>query len=172
MTERILVAFDESPQATGALRRTLERSPEAEIHVLHVTDPREWMGSDGMGSGYYSEAAFERARESAEALLEEAERIAGEYDTTVTTATREGRAASAVVEYAEEHDVDHVVLGSHGRTGLSRFLLGSVAETVARRSPVSVTIVRETGRADDQEDDRGDDPETDGRAGRSSAGED
>jgi nucleotide-binding universal stress UspA family protein len=46
------------------------------------------------------------------------------------------------VDYAAEHDIDHIVVGSHGRTGASRILLGSVAETVARRSPVPVTIVR------------------------------
>jgi len=44
--------------------------------------------------------------------------------------------------YAEDLDVDHIVMDSHGRSGASRVLLGSVAETVTRRSPVSVTIVR------------------------------
>ena len=47
-----------------------------------------------------------------------------------------------IVEYVETHDVDHVVIGSHGRKGLSRVLLGSVAELVVRRSPVPVTVVR------------------------------
>ena len=44
--------------------------------------------------------------------------------------------------YAEENDIDHIVVGSHGRGGVSRMLLGSVAETVARRSSVPVTIIR------------------------------
>jgi nucleotide-binding universal stress UspA family protein len=47
-----------------------------------------------------------------------------------------------IVTYADENDVDHVVLGSHGRKGLTRVLLGSVAEAVVRRSPVPVTVVR------------------------------
>jgi len=143
MTQRVLVAFDESPQAHAALRRTLTTYPEAEITVLHVNDPREWVYGDAMGGGYYSEEAFEKARESAEELLSEAKTLAEEYDRDVTTTTEMGQAATTIVTYAEENDIDHIVLGSHGRTGLSRFLLGSVAETVARRSPVSVTITRE-----------------------------
>jgi nucleotide-binding universal stress UspA family protein len=143
MAPRILVAFDESPQAIAALRHALSTYPDAELHVLHVTDPREWSGMDASGGGFYSAEMYERARESAGELLEEAASIAAEYDAEVTTVTQEGRADRAIVRYAEEHDVDHVVLGSHGRRGFSRFLLGSVAERVARRSPGSVTIIRE-----------------------------
>lgn len=150
MAERILVAFDESPQARAALRRALSTYEGADIDVLHVTDPREWVYTDAMG-GYYSEAAFEAARDSAEELSSEAEAVARDYDADVTTATETGRPADAIVEYAAGNDIDHIVLGSHGRTGLSRFLLGSVAETVARRSPVSVTIVRESDPDPDRE---------------------
>ncbi|SER87479.1 universal stress protein [Natrinema salaciae] len=142
MASRILVALDESPQARAAFRHALSTYPDAEIHVLHVNDPREWSSSDGMG-GFYSEDAYERTQQSAEQLLDEAAEIAREYDAAVTTNTTVGKAAPGIVRYAEEHDVDHIVLGSHGRRGLSRFLLGSVAERVARRSPGSVTIVRE-----------------------------
>ncbi|MFB6177175.1 MAG: universal stress protein, partial [Halobaculum sp.] len=60
----------------------------------------------------------------------------------VETDTAVGRPASAIVEYAETNEVDHLVLGSHGRTGVSRLLLGSNAEKVVRRSPVPVTVVR------------------------------
>lgn len=146
MPPQVLVAFDESPQAHAALRHALSSYAEAEISVIHVSDPREWVYGDAMG-GYYSEDAFERARESAEELLSEAEAIAAEYDEEITTAIELGQAANTIVEYAAANDVDHIVLGSHGRTGLSRFLLGSVAETVTRRSPVSVTIIREENPA-------------------------
>ncbi|QLG49048.1 universal stress protein [Natrinema halophilum] len=150
MEPTILVAFDESPQATAALRHALSTYDDAEIHVLHVNDPREWSTGDGLDGFFYSEAAFEQSKESAESLLEEAEDIAQEYDTTVTTASQVGMVAETIVDYAEEHDIDHIVLGSHGRRGISRFLLGSVAERVARRSPGSVTIIREKNPVDDQ----------------------
>ncbi len=98
-----------------------------------------------MGGGYYSDEAFEQAQASADELVADAERFARERDRDIEIATEVGRPASTIVEYAEAHDVDLVVVGSHGRTGLSRFLLGSVAEAVATRSPVSVTIIREAG---------------------------
>ncbi|MFA9418444.1 universal stress protein [Natrinema sp. HArc-T2] len=147
MASRILVAFDESPQATAALHHALSTYTDAEIHVLHVSDPREWVSADGM-DGFYSETVYNQSQESAERLLEEATEVAEEYDTDLKTDTTVGTAASAIVRYAEEHDIDHIVLGSHGRRGLSRFLLGSVAERVVRRSPGSVTIIREEEPAD------------------------
>jgi nucleotide-binding universal stress UspA family protein len=140
MASRILVAFDESPQATAALRHALSTYRDADLHVLHVTDPREWTNMDAGGAGFYSQEMYEQARD---ALLERADSIAHEYGTEATTAIQEGRVANTIVRYAEEHDIDHIILGSHGRRGLSRFLLGSVAERVARRSPGSVTIIRE-----------------------------
>lgn len=141
MVQRVLVGYDESPQAEAALRHALETHPDAELHVLHVNDPGEWVFGDEMGA-FYSESAYEAAQESAEALLEEAADVAAEAGASAETAVETGRAGNAIVDYAEEHDVDHVVVGSHGRRGLSRFLLGSVAESVVRRSPVSVTVIR------------------------------
>ena len=140
--ERVLVAFDESPQATAALRHALSTYPDAEIHVVHVTDPQEWVYVDPYSGGYYSEEAYEVATESAEEVLAEAAAVAEQHDRTVETCSEVGPPAETLVEYAESHDVDHVVVGSHGRKGLTRVLLGSVAELVVRRSPVPVTVVR------------------------------
>ncbi|MFB6354248.1 MAG: universal stress protein [Halobacteriales archaeon] len=142
MSDRILVAYDESPQSRAALEHALSTYPEAEVTVLHVTDPREWIYPDELGGGYYADEAFERAQETAEDLLADAEALARDRGREVSTAGATGRPANTIVEYAEEHDVDHIVMGSHGRTGFSRILLGSVAESVVRRSPVSVTIIR------------------------------
>ncbi|MFD1562511.1 universal stress protein [Haloarchaeobius amylolyticus] len=147
MASRILVAFDESPQATAALHHALSTYTDAEIHVLHVRDPQEWVSADGL-NGFYSETAYTQSQESSERLLEEATKIAAEYNADLKTDTTVGTAAASIVRYAEDHDIDHIVLGSHGRRGLSRFLLGSVAERVARRSPGSVTIIREEQPAD------------------------
>jgi len=53
-----------------------------------------------------------------------------------------GRPTKVIVEYADDHDIDQIVMGSHGRSGMSRILLGSVAEIVVRRASVPVTVVR------------------------------
>ena len=145
MTQRVVVAYDESEQARAALHHTLTTHAGAEIHVLHVNDPREWMGTDDMG-GLYSEKALNQMQASATQLLDEARSIAKEHDVDITVSTANGRIASEIVQYVEENDVDHIVLGSHGRRGLARFLLGSVAERVVRRSPVSVTVIRKSDR--------------------------
>jgi nucleotide-binding universal stress UspA family protein len=53
-----------------------------------------------------------------------------------------GKPARAIVEYADDHDIDQIVMGSHGRSGVTRILLGSVAESVVRDSTVPVTVAR------------------------------
>ena len=150
MVSKVLVAFDESPQAHTALHHALSTYSDATITALHVTDPREWADLDGVGGAYFSKELLDQAQESAEDLMTEAEAIAKEYGKTISTATETGQPASSIVDYAEENGFDHIVLGSHGRSGISRFLLGSVAETVAERAHISVTIIREedTARSD------------------------
>ncbi|MDG5819569.1 universal stress protein, partial [Natronococcus sp. A-GB7] len=68
-------------------------------------------------------------------------RLAEEHGRRIETRVLEGQAADAILEYVVEAGVDEIVMGSEGRSGVSRMLLGSVAEKVARRSPVPVTIV-------------------------------
>lgn len=142
MDEHVLVGYDESTQAKAALRHALEKYPDAQITVIHVNDPREWMTDTDEFDGFYSEEMYERVQESAEKTLEQAEEFASEFDHEVETTTAMGRPAAEVVQFAEENDVDHIIVGSHGRRGISRFLLGSVAEKIVRRSPVPVTVIR------------------------------
>lgn len=147
MSNRVLVAFDESPQATAALEHAFERFPDAEITVVHVTDPSEWLYGDDFGGGYFADDAYETAKESADSLLAEVETMAEEAGREVSTISEAGSVPNTIVRVGETIDADHIVIGSHGRRGLSRFLLGSVAEMVARRAPVSVTIIRQPAPA-------------------------
>lgn len=141
MESRVLVPFDRSPQSDRALEYVLESFPDAEVTVLHVIDPSSyWYGNT---DGYvYADEINEWSRRRGEAVLESARETAAEYGRDVLTELETGAPARTINEYAKTHEVDHVVVGSHGRSGVSRVLLGSVAETVARRSPVPVTIVR------------------------------
>lgn len=80
------------------------------------------------------------AAERASAVLDPVvERI---EDVPVESVHEVGHPARVIVDYARREDIDHVVIGSHGREGVSRLLLGSVAEKVVRRSPVPITVVR------------------------------
>jgi len=138
----VLVAFDGSDPGVAALEFALREYPDADITVLTVVTPA-LSGGEGIG-GFpaSSEVRFEQAREEAEDRLDEARALADQAGVDVDTAVEVGRPASVIVEYADEHDAESVVLGSHGRDGLSRVLLGSVAEAVVRQSPVPVTVVR------------------------------
>ena len=142
MSTHVLVAFDESPQSESALRYALQTFSDATITVIHVNDPREWITDGDEFDTFYSEVSYERVKEAAEEVLEHAAEIAAEYDREIETEIATGKPSTEIVEYAEAEDADHIVVGSHGRTGLERFLIGSVAERVVRRSPVPVTVMR------------------------------
>ena len=139
---RILVPIDGSPQADTALEYVLEEFEDAEITVLNVIDPIEAGYTSQATVPGYSEEWFEQSKAAADELFEEAQATADDYGKTLETATEVGRPSRTIVNYAEESDVDQIVMGSHGRSGVSRILLGSVAENVVRRSPMPVTIVR------------------------------
>ncbi len=144
MAKRILVPVDESDRATDALEFALNEFPDATVIALHVLDPADMYGASGFEGGAmvnYDEL-HKQNRARGETLLEKFEAHAEERGETCETDIVVGSVARSVVDYAEENEVDQIVIGSHGRTGASRILLGSVAETVARRSPVPVTIVR------------------------------
>ena len=142
MANRLLVPVDGSDPADAALEFALEEYPDADITVLSVTDPTDV----GYGSIEAAPSTFEHLQESAEErtqqVLDEATARAAEHGVDVTTETVVGMPSRAIVEWAENNDVDSIVIGSHGRRGVTRVLLGSVAESVVRRSPVPVTVVR------------------------------
>ncbi|WP_256301357.1 universal stress protein [Haloarchaeobius salinus] len=144
MVDRILVPFDESEQARTALEHALTTHPDAEVVVLNVIDLMEAGYSapfDGGLPGYWEEW-YEQEEQAAEELLARAQEIADEYDAELETEVVVGRPARSINEYADENDIDQILIGSHGRTGVSRILLGSVAEAVVRRAHCPVTVVR------------------------------
>lgn len=142
--KHVLVPLDGSEPSWAALDHAAENYAGDRISVLHVVDPDP--GSYAGGGYYYDPKVLDRARERGEELCEDARerlREAGVLESIAfETAVEVGGVSRTILEYAETEDVDHVVVGSHGREGVSRILLGSVAETVARRAPVPVTIVR------------------------------
>ncbi|MFC7114968.1 universal stress protein [Natronoarchaeum sp. GCM10025703] len=139
MASRVLVALDGSEQAEAALEHAIEEHPEAELIAVHVIDILSGM----YGEHYVDYQSIREGQEQrAERILDDAVEIADNHDRELVTQILVGKPASGIIDATEEFDVDHVIVGSRGRSGVSRVLLGSVAETVARRSPVPVTIVR------------------------------
>ncbi|MFA9426229.1 universal stress protein [Natronorubrum sp. A-ect3] len=144
MVDHVLVPVDDSEQSMDALEFACTQYPEATVTALHVIDPGDFYGATGIeGSAMTNYEQIQKNHENwAENRLEEARKQAADFGVEIETDHMVGGISRSIVNYAEEHDVDHIAIGSHGRTGASRLLLGSVAEKVARRSPVPVTIVR------------------------------
>lgn len=139
MSKRVLVPMTHSEESEKALAHALSTFPDAEITVVHVINPNVHYGAEGY-VGY--EQIMQEEQRNAEELFEIATGIAAEHGATISTEQLTGHTPRRIVEYAEEHGFDQLVLGSRGRSGIPRLLLGSVAEAVTRRSPVPVTIVR------------------------------
>jgi nucleotide-binding universal stress UspA family protein len=142
MGERILVPFEGSPLSRRALERALVHHPDAEITTLYVLDPllavyeAETEGLPAANDWY------ERTAERAARVTAEAERLAADHGRGIETVVEPGRPARTILSVAAERGVDHIVIGSHGREGVSRLVLGSVAERVVRQAPIPVTVVR------------------------------
>lgn len=136
----VLVAFNDSEPAREALEFALEEHPGADVTVLHVINPYDT--SYGEAAHFGLESVLETRREEAEELFERAREVASDHEGDLETATAVGEPADETLSYLEENPIDRVYVGSHGRSGLSRVLLGSVAERIVRRAPVPVTIVR------------------------------
>lgn len=142
MVKRVLVPVDGSEQARAALEYAIEEFAEESVTILHVIDPREFNTYGGVEGWVDLDDLREQRQEQARRIVEKARERAEEHGLAVETEVVTGKDARAIIDYATEHGSEHIVMGSHGRSGISRVLLGSVAENVVRRSPVPVTIVR------------------------------
>lgn len=139
MESHVLVPFDGSKCAERGLERAIADHPDAAITVLSVVEP---LSKEGAA---LSDAPLRTGNEvSADGGdLRVVDRVTREQDIDLRTVVAVGTPAATIVEYADEHAFEAIVMGTRGRSGLSRFLFGSVAETVARRASAAVTLVTE-----------------------------
>jgi len=140
--EHVLVPLDGSPLADDALVHALE-TYDCQITVLNVVTPLD----EGMSEGGILDTTAgqtEAARERADRVVDLATRRADEAGRDVATVVEDGQPAETILEYVEDHTVDHVVMGGHGgdRHDITKRLLGTVATTVVSEAPVTVTVVR------------------------------
>jgi len=143
MANNVLVPLDDSEGAEKAFELALEEFSDGRVTLLHVVNPKS---SENIqvtkGTIPFDDETREEIVEESTGFLDEYARRAEERDVEVVKEYKIGEPEKEIVGYAEEEEIDHIVMGSHGRSGLTRVLLGSVAENVARRSPVPVTVVR------------------------------
>ncbi|QSG02777.1 Nucleotide-binding protein, UspA family [Natranaeroarchaeum sulfidigenes] len=134
--------MDDSEMAEKALRYAFDEFPEAEITVLNVVGGPSWMMGEATGLALADDIE-EAAAERAEAVFECAHEIATERNRKISTLVGIGHPARNIIDRSEDYDT--IILGAHGadRSRVSRrFLVGNVAETVSKRAPIPVIIVR------------------------------
>ena len=126
--------FSERSEAAFHIARSLARDYAAKLYLLHVVPYSSFSALEGAVSD-----APEQERVAKEMLHKLAAQAPG---VPVETAVVLGQAAEDTVAFADKHKIDVIVLGTHGHTGLSRLLMGSVAEHVLRHAPCPVLTVR------------------------------
>ncbi|MFW6436872.1 MAG: universal stress protein [Halococcoides sp.] len=138
----VLVALDGSPLAEDALDHAFETF-DGPITVLNVVTPVDISMSEGVILGAESDRIAEAEAQTVE-RIEAARDRTESGDRDVETVVESGDPADVILDAIETHDVDHVVMGSHGqpRGELLRRLLGTVSTAVLGEATVPVTVVR------------------------------
>jgi nucleotide-binding universal stress UspA family protein len=145
---RILLALDDSKFSEAALQLTIAQSrPQGtQVRVVHVVEPLEIIFPEGKWelkmSRDLEEVRKNKLQQAQQLVSAAAEALRSRGFESVDTAVREGDVRAEIIDAAAEWRADLIVIGSHGRKGMDRFLLGSVSEFVARHARCSVEIVR------------------------------
>jgi nucleotide-binding universal stress UspA family protein len=150
MYKRILVPVDGSTTSMNGLEKAirLSKASGARLRILHVVDGIAFSREHSMFT-----ATAEKFRESGRKLLKEAMARAHKQQVRAESRMVEnltGRAADTIAKEASKWKADVIVMGTHGRRGFNRLMLGSDAELVARTATVSVLLVQpsKAGRRD------------------------
>lgn len=146
MFKNILLATDgsEASEEAAQLAVSLARSGGARLTALYVIDPYPYLGvgeASAVGFQAYMGNAYEHAAQAHARIAA----LCADGGKNVDLQLRRGEDASAaesIVRTAVEEDADLIVVGSHGRTGISRLMLGSVAAKVVAQSPLPVLVAR------------------------------
>jgi nucleotide-binding universal stress UspA family protein len=145
----IAVDYDTSAQQIAETGYALAKSMNAQVVLLHVTsdyvyysslDYSPILGYDSFSNlGALQTNAVEELAKAAENYLQATKQHLG--DDSIRTVVKDGDFGEVILEVAEEMNIDIIVLGTHGRRGLDKILMGSVAEKVLRNSQIPMFII-------------------------------
>lgn len=138
--QNVLVAYDGSPSAQHAVTFAVDLAKrfDAHLHVLVVARAPDW-GAIELERVQLVAYELRHANE----VLDEVKAKLASYDEHPKFDLVVGQPAKEIVLYAEQHDIDHLVVGHRGHTPFDRWLIGSVARQVLAYAPCAVTIVRD-----------------------------
>ena len=141
--KKILLAYDGSEMAKKALQaaRRIGLQDESEIIVLTVAAQFNFVDLDTGGKRYMDEA-FKAVHEMSKKILDSASKEFADYPFKVNYIDKMGGPGDEIVTYANEHDIDLIVMGSRGLGAIKRTFLGSVSNYVLNHTEKSVYIVK------------------------------
>ncbi len=149
MFSKILYPTDFSEVAGKALAyiKKLREAGCGEVMILHVIDEREIQGIVAWSSisGNWPVDLDSELKKREQHHLAELKKIARELEEggcQVKAIVREGHPAQEILKLAEEEKADAIIIGSHGKSNLKEMLLGSVSESVIRKSPIPVLVIK------------------------------
>lgn len=147
MFDRVLLPTDGSATADQATEYAIDLAQryDAEIDVVYVVDVGHVDLGTGLGEGWAG--VVDKVQQAGEQEAEEVAERMEEAGVTARAATVEHQGiAEGILAYAEENGIDAIVMGTHGRSGPERWLVGSVAEGVLRRSPIPLILIPPPGK--------------------------
>jgi nucleotide-binding universal stress UspA family protein len=142
---KILLAIDDSRFSDAATEAVIAQnhSKDTEVRVLHVVEPPPLLVNREMGAfDPTPEQLWDQETKRAQTLVDKTATTLRSHGMTVSTAVQQGDPKSTIIDVSKDWRADLIVLGSHGRKAMDRFLMGSVSEAVARHAHCSVEIVR------------------------------
>lgn len=138
--KKILIGIDDSKHAEHAAQCGFELAKliGAEVALAHVIEPIV-LPDNEIGMTYPLDMMDAQTEASKLIIAQTIANFAGDQE--VTRFLEIGRPTDLIIEFAEQFQADLIVVGTHSRTGLNRFLMGSVAEHIMRHSPVPVMVI-------------------------------
>jgi nucleotide-binding universal stress UspA family protein len=135
----VLLPTDGSDAAAAAVPHAIELADRygARLHVLYVADTTEY------STVTFEDDVVDPLTEQGEAVVDDVVEAAEERNVEAVGVVQQGGAYETILQYVDDQDVDVIVMGTHGRRGLDRALLGSVTERVVRTADVPVLTVQE-----------------------------
>jgi len=146
MYKRILVPIDGSDTSMHGLQEAIKlaKGQSTKLKIVNVVE--DWIPSGGLfGDTFYPANLIDEMRAHGQRILEKAAKLAAKAEIACETEMLEqhsGQPASAILKQAASWKADLIVLGTHGRRGIRRLVMGSDAEEIVRSAPVPTLLVR------------------------------
>lgn len=140
MYKKIVVAVDGSEVSKNAFRHAVEltRQNNGALTVIHIVPQIETLDIET----FKPESLRKGMMQEGEKILSEVRELAGKSGITVQASVEEGVPFEKICEVADKSDADLIVMGSHGRSGIGKVLIGSVTERVISRTSCPVLVVK------------------------------